>query len=153
LNGDFISDAAAAMVGWLWLAPWANINYETWRAIFEATHWTAPDIMWQNKANPISLILSAKMMLEHLGWTQAAALVEMTVAEQLKSLRYTWDLYNQIRERDRYAKLQPVTWKIYSVLSWVSNKLHLWITPMEKAVVLWTKEMTQEMVQRILLAA
>ena len=76
LNGDYISDQLAAMVGGIGIAPGANINYATGHAIFEATHGIAPDIVGQNKVNPCSLILSAVMMLDYLGWKEAGALVE-----------------------------------------------------------------------------
>lgn len=72
LNGDYISDQLAAMVGGIGIAPGANINYCTRHAIFEATHGTAPDIAGENRANPSSLLLSAAMMLEYLGWNEAA---------------------------------------------------------------------------------
>lgn len=73
LNGDYISDMLAAQVGGIGISPGANINFETGHALFEATHGTAPDIAGKNIANPCSLLLSATMMLEHLGWTEAAA--------------------------------------------------------------------------------
>ncbi len=72
LNGDYVSDQLAAMVGGIGISPGANINYGTGHAIFEATHGTAPDIAGQNKANPSSLLLSAAMMLEYLGWNEAS---------------------------------------------------------------------------------
>lgn len=72
LNGDYISDMLAAQVGGIGISPGANINYEQNRAVFEATHGTAPDIAGTNRANPCSLILSAVMMLEHFGWDEAA---------------------------------------------------------------------------------
>ncbi len=75
LNGDYISDQLAAMVGGIGIAPGANINYLTGHAIFEATHGTAPDIVGKGKANPCSLLLSGVMMLEYLGWNEAAALI------------------------------------------------------------------------------
>ena len=75
LNGDYISDQLAAMVGGIGIAPGGNINYDTGYAIFEATHGTAPDIAGQNKANPSSLILSAVMMLEYMDWKEAANLI------------------------------------------------------------------------------
>lgn len=75
LNGDYISDQLAAMVGGIGIAPGANINYYTGHAIFEATHGTAPDIVGKNKANPCSLLLSAVMMLEYLGWQEAGDLI------------------------------------------------------------------------------
>jgi len=75
LNGDYISDALAAQVGGIGIAPGANINYDTGISIFEATHGTAPKYAGQNKVNPGSLILSAEMMLRHMGWTEAADLI------------------------------------------------------------------------------
>ena len=75
LNGDYISDALAACVGGIGIAPGANINYRTGVAVFEATHGTAPDLAGQDKANPGSLILSGEMMLRYLGWSEAADLV------------------------------------------------------------------------------
>jgi len=72
LNGDYASDQLAAMVGGVGIAPGANINYETGHAVFEATHGTAPNLAGTGKANPSSLLLSAAMMLEYLGWTPAA---------------------------------------------------------------------------------
>ncbi|MFM7726603.1 MAG: isocitrate/isopropylmalate family dehydrogenase, partial [Flavobacteriales bacterium] len=75
LNGDYLSDALAAQVGGIGIAPGANINYVTGHAIFEATHGTAPKYADQDKVNPGSVILSGAMMLEHLGWTEAANLI------------------------------------------------------------------------------
>ncbi len=75
LNGDYISDALAAQVGGIGIAPGANINYDTGISIFEATHGTAPKYAGQNKVNPGSLILSAEMMLRHMGWIEAADLI------------------------------------------------------------------------------
>ena len=75
LNGDYISDALAAIVGGIGIAPGANINYTTGHAIFEATHGTAPKYAGQDKVNPGSVILSGAMMLEHLGWDDAATLI------------------------------------------------------------------------------
>ncbi len=75
LNGDYISDALAACVGGIGIAPGGNINYDTGHAIFEATHGTAPKYAGQDKVNPGSVILSGEMMLRHLGWTEAADLI------------------------------------------------------------------------------
>ena len=75
LNGDYISDMLAAQVGGIGISPGANINYEVGRAVFEATHGTAPDLAGTNQANPCSLILSAVMLLEHLQWNEAAQLI------------------------------------------------------------------------------
>jgi isocitrate dehydrogenase len=90
LNGDYLSDAAAAQVGGLGIAPGANIGKN--RAIFEATHGTAPDIAGQNKANPCSLLLSAKMMLEYLGWHEAADILEKAIKETIAAKTVTGDL-------------------------------------------------------------
>ena len=75
LNGDYLSDALAAQVGGIGIAPGGNINYVTGHAIFEATHGTAPKYADLDKVNPGSVILSGEMMLRHLGWTEAADLV------------------------------------------------------------------------------
>lgn len=75
LNGDYISDQLAAMVGGIGIAPGANINYKTGHAIFEATHGTAPDIAGKNKANPCSMLLSGVMMLDYMGWNEAGKLI------------------------------------------------------------------------------
>lgn len=87
LNGDYISDALAAQVGGIGIAPGANINYVTGHAIFEATHGTAPKYAGLDKVNPSSVILSGEMMLRHLGWTEAADLIinsiEKTIAQKL----------------------------------------------------------------------
>ena len=92
LNGDYISDHLAAMVGGIGMAPGANINYSTGHAIFEATHGTAPQIAGQNKANPCSLLLSAVMMLEYMGWEEAANLLTERIATLIKAGKVTADL-------------------------------------------------------------
>ena len=91
LNGDYISDALAACVGGIGIAPGANINYDTGIAVFEATHGTAPKYAGQDKVNPGSLILSAVMMLEYLGWNDAAALIEKGLETAISSKRVTYD--------------------------------------------------------------
>ncbi len=91
LNGDYISDALAAIVGGIGIAPGANINYLTGTAIFEATHGTAPKYAGQDKVNPGSLILSGAMMLEYLGWHDAADLVHKGIAGSINSKRVTYD--------------------------------------------------------------
>ncbi|MFH1393894.1 MAG: isocitrate dehydrogenase (NADP(+)) [Candidatus Micrarchaeota archaeon] len=96
LNGDYISDACAAQVGGLGMAPGANINYTTGVALFEATHGTAPKHAGQDKVNPGSLILSATMMLQYLGWEEAAKLVEKGLAKAISSKNVTYDLERQI---------------------------------------------------------
>jgi isocitrate dehydrogenase len=91
LNGDFISDALAAQVGGIGIAPGANINYETGHAIFEATHGTAPKYAGLDKVNPSSVILSGVLMLEHLGWTEAAKMVIKSVENTIASKVVTYD--------------------------------------------------------------
>ncbi|WP_445489515.1 NADP-dependent isocitrate dehydrogenase [Niallia sp. 03133] len=91
LNGDYISDALAAQVGGIGIAPGANINYETGHAIFEATHGTAPKYAGLDKVNPSSVILSGVLLLEHLGWLEAAQLVIKSVEETIASKVVTYD--------------------------------------------------------------
>jgi isocitrate dehydrogenase len=101
LNGDYISDMAAAMVGGIGISPGANINYESGRAIFEATHGTAPDIAGTGKANPTSFLLSAVMMLNYLGWEKAAGILKKAIINQIRKKRVTADLYNQMNNPDK----------------------------------------------------
>jgi isocitrate dehydrogenase len=96
LNGDYISDMAAAMVGGIGMAPGANINYETNTAIFEATHGTAPDIAGQGKANPGSLLLSASMMLDYLKLNKAADVLRSALEKVIYQGKVTADLYANI---------------------------------------------------------
>ena len=91
LNGDYISDALAAQVGGIGIAPGANINYDTGLAIFEATHGTAPKYTGQDKVNPGSLILSAEMMLRHMGWTEAADLIVKGMEGAISAKTVTYD--------------------------------------------------------------
>ncbi|MGF1669546.1 MAG: NADP-dependent isocitrate dehydrogenase [Balneolaceae bacterium] len=91
LNGDYISDALAACVGGIGIAPGANINYETGYAMFEATHGTAPKYTGQDKVNPGSLILSGVMMLRYMGWNEAANLIEKGLEAAISSKRVTYD--------------------------------------------------------------
>jgi isocitrate dehydrogenase len=91
LNGDYISDALAAQVGGIGIAPGANINYETGHAIFEATHGTAPKYAGLDKVNPSSVILSGVLMLEHLGWNEAADMVIKSVEKTIASKVVTYD--------------------------------------------------------------
>lgn len=94
LNGDYISDALAAQVGGLGLAPGANISDTI--ALFEATHGTAPKYAGQDKVNPGSLILSGVMMLQHLGWNEAAAIVENAMEKTIENKTVTYDLERQL---------------------------------------------------------
>ncbi|SOC03193.1 isocitrate dehydrogenase (NADP) [Ureibacillus xyleni] len=91
LNGDYISDALAAQVGGIGIAPGANINYVTGHAIFEATHGTAPKYAGQDKVNPSSVLLSGVLMLEHLGWQEAADLITKSVENTISSKVVTYD--------------------------------------------------------------
>ena len=91
LNGDYISDALAAQVGGIGIAPGANINYDTGISIFEATHGTAPKYTGQDKVNPGSLILSAEMMLRHMGWTDAADLIVKGMEGAISAKTVTYD--------------------------------------------------------------
>jgi len=91
LNGDYLSDALAAQVGGIGIAPGGNINYITGHAIFEATHGTAPKYAGQDKVNPGSVILSGEMMLRHLGWVEAADLVVKGIDGAIGSRRVTYD--------------------------------------------------------------
>jgi isocitrate dehydrogenase len=91
LNGDYISDALAACVGGIGIAPGGNINYTTGHAIFEATHGTAPKYAGQDKVNPGSLILSGEMMLRYLGWTEAADLIVKGISGSIAAKTVTYD--------------------------------------------------------------
>jgi isocitrate dehydrogenase len=98
LNGDYISDALAAEVGGIGIAPGGNINYVTGHAIFEATHGTAPKYAGLDKVNPGSVILSGEMMLRHLGWTEAADLVTTALARTIANRTVTYDLARLMKD-------------------------------------------------------
>ncbi|EMD9894408.1 NADP-dependent isocitrate dehydrogenase [Listeria monocytogenes] len=91
LNGDYISDALAAQVGGIGIAPGANINYLTGHAIFEATHGTAPKYAGLDKVNPSSVILSGTLLLEHIGWGEAAALINQSMEKTIAAKTVTYD--------------------------------------------------------------
>ena len=91
LNGDYLSDALAAQVGGIGIAPGANINYTTGMAIFEATHGTAPKYADQDKVNPGSVILSGEMMLRYLGWTEAADMIIAAIDTTIGKKTVTYD--------------------------------------------------------------
>ncbi|MFC0277456.1 NADP-dependent isocitrate dehydrogenase [Enterococcus devriesei] len=97
LNGDYISDALAAQVGGIGIAPGANINYKTGHAIFEATHGTAPDIAGNGWANPCSLLLSATMLLDHLGWFEASQLITQAIEQALETHLMTHDFAQMLK--------------------------------------------------------
>jgi isocitrate dehydrogenase len=94
LNGDYISDALAAEVGGIGIAPGANINYKTGYAVFEATHGTAPKFAGTNSMNPSSVILSGCMLLEYIGWKEAADLITDALQATIMRKRVTIDFYN-----------------------------------------------------------
>ena len=96
LNGDYVSDALAATVGGIGIAPGANINYQTGIAVFEATHGTAPKYAGLDKVNPGSLILSGEMMLRYMGWTEAADLVIAAMDKVIASGTVTYDFARQM---------------------------------------------------------
>src|SRR3954463_993222 len=91
LNGDYISDALAAQVGGIGIAPGANINYKTGHAVFEATHGTAPKYANQDKVNPGSVILSGEMMFRYLGWNEVADLIIASLEKTIAQKRVTYD--------------------------------------------------------------
>jgi isocitrate dehydrogenase len=93
LNGDYISDALAAIVGGIGIAPGANINFESGHAIFEATHGTAPRYAGQDKVNPGSVILSGSLMLEYMGWKEAAGAIITGLEKTIRSGKVTYDFH------------------------------------------------------------
>lgn len=96
LNGDYLSDACAAQVGGLGMAPGANINFTTGKAIFEATHGTAPKYAGLDKVNPSSMMLSAVMMLQYMGWKQPAKMIEDAIEKTISQGKVTYDLARQM---------------------------------------------------------
>jgi len=105
LNGDYLSDALAAQVGGIGIAPGGNINYDTGHAIFEATHGTAPKYAGQDKVNPGSVILSGEMMLRYLGWTEAADLILRGMDRAIGAREVTYDFERLMRAEGMDAKL------------------------------------------------
>ena len=93
LNGDYLSDAVAAQVGGIGIAPGGNINFETGIAVFEATHGTAPKYADKNVVNPSSVILSGEMMLRYMGWDEAADLINKGLGGAIKAKKVTYDLH------------------------------------------------------------
>ena len=92
LNGDYLSDAIAAQIGGIGISPGGNINYESGRAVFEATHGTAPKYAGSDKVNPGSLILSGEMMFRYIGWIEAADLIVKAVTQAIAEGFVTYDL-------------------------------------------------------------
>jgi isocitrate dehydrogenase len=105
LNGDYISDALAAQVGGIGIAPGANINYQTGHAVFEATHGTAPKYAGQDKVNPSSVILSGEMMLRYLGWNEAAELILAAMERTISKGLVTYDFYRLLQAEGKPATL------------------------------------------------
>ncbi|ULR41907.1 NADP-dependent isocitrate dehydrogenase [Thermus sp. NEB1569] len=105
LNGDYISDALAAQVGGIGIAPGANINYQTGHAVFEATHGTAPKYAGQDKVNPSSVILSGEMMLRYMGWNEAADLIIQAMERTIAKGLVTYDFYRLLQAEGKPATL------------------------------------------------
>ena len=103
LNGDYISDALAAIVGGIGIAPGANINYTTGHALFEATHGTAPKYAGKNMVNPSSLILSGVMMFEYMGWQAAADLINKGIQGAIKSKTVTYDFHRLMNDATKVS--------------------------------------------------
>jgi len=103
LNGDYISDALAAIVGGIGIAPGANINYTTGHALFEATHGTAPKYAGKDMVNPSSLILSGVMMLEYMGWQSAADLINKGIHGAIKSKTVTYDFHRLMNDATKVS--------------------------------------------------
>jgi isocitrate dehydrogenase len=105
LNGDYISDALAAQVGGIGIAPGGNINYDTGHAIFEATHGTAPKYANLDKVNPGSVILSGELMLRYMGWTEAADLIIKGMENAIAAKQVTYDFHRLMKREGIDAKL------------------------------------------------
>ncbi|RTI12808.1 NADP-dependent isocitrate dehydrogenase [Thermus scotoductus] len=105
LNGDYISDALAAQVGGIGIAPGANINYQTGHAVFEATHGTAPKYAGQDKVNPSSVILSGEMMLRYMGWNEAADLILQAMERTIAKGLVTYDFHRLLQAEGKPATL------------------------------------------------
>ncbi len=105
LNGDYLSDALAAQVGGIGIAPGGNVNYDTGHAIFEATHGTAPKYTGQDKVNPGSIILSGELMLRYMGWTEAADLIIKGIEGAIAAREVTYDFERLMRAEGQQAKL------------------------------------------------
>lgn len=117
LNGDYASDQLAAMVGGIGISPGANINYKTGHAIFEATHGTAPNIVGTGKANPSSLLLSAVMMLNYIGWNDAATLITKALENCFANKQVTADLHSMMTD----AKLLSTSHFAQAVISHIKQ--------------------------------
>jgi isocitrate dehydrogenase len=105
LNGDYISDALAAQVGGIGIAPGSNVNYRTGHAVFEATHGTAPKYAGKDQVNPSSVILSGEMMLRYMGWTEAADLIVKAMTKAIGQGRVTYDFHRLMVAEGKKATL------------------------------------------------
>lgn len=103
LNGDYISDALAAQVGGIGIAPGANINFETGYAVFEATHGTAPKYAGKNMVNPSSVILSGKLMFEYMGWNEAGALIQKGLSQSIINKTVTYDFARLMEDAEKVS--------------------------------------------------
>jgi len=117
LNGDYISDALAAIVGGIGIAPGANINYESGHAIFEATHGTAPKYADQDKVNPGSVILSGALMFEYMGWDDAAQKIYDGLEKTIMNKMVTYDFYRLTEN----AKLLKTSEFADAIISHIQN--------------------------------
>jgi isocitrate dehydrogenase len=105
LNGDYLSDALAAQVGGIGIAPGSNVNYKTGHAVFEATHGTAPKYAGKDQVNPSSVILSGEMMLRYMGWTEAADLIVKAISSAIGQGRVTYDFHRLMVAEGKKATL------------------------------------------------
>jgi isocitrate dehydrogenase len=103
LNGDYLSDALAAQVGGIGIAPGGNINYETGHAIFEATHGTAPKYTDLDMVNPGSVILSGEMMLRYMGWVEAADFIIMGMEGAIGAKTVTYDFHRLMQDATKLS--------------------------------------------------
>ncbi|HUV08396.1 MAG TPA: NADP-dependent isocitrate dehydrogenase [Spirochaetia bacterium] len=117
LNGDYISDALAAQVGGIGIAPGANINYTTGHALFEATHGTAPKYAGKNVVNPCSLILSGRLMLDYLGWTEAADLIHRGICRTIAERTVTYDFARLLEKATKVSTIEFAERIIYHMTS------------------------------------
>ena len=122
LNGDYLSDALAAQVGGIGIAPGANINYVTGHAIFEATHGTAPKYADLDKVNPGSVILSGEMMFRYLGWTEVADLIVkgMEGAVAAKTVTYDFARLMDGRNGDQMLGIRRRDHQAHGLMYWIS---------------------------------
>jgi len=121
LNGDYISDALAAIIGGIGIAPGANVNYTTGHALFEATHGTAPMYAGLDKVNPSSLILSGMMMLEHLQWHEAEELIIKGIERSINAKRVTYD-FHRLMEGATLLKCSEFATEIIKNMGWSKSK-------------------------------